>query len=94
MSFYQISNSQFLVLFLSTVFLLFPTNDAYAYFDPASGSSIIQIIVGVILAAAMTVKVWLRRTRRLFRKIFGIKKDSEEGTDTDSSSESNQPKST
>jgi len=56
------------------------TTDAHAYFDPASGSSIIQIIVGVFLAGAMTFKVWFRRTRRVVLRILGKASDSS-GTD-------------
>lgn len=52
------------------------TTDAYAYFDPASGSSIVQIIIGVLLAGAMVIKLWYRRLRRILKRLIGKRKDS------------------
>ena len=39
-----------------------------AYLDPGTGSIILQAIIGVFLATAMTAKLWWRRVMGLFVK--------------------------
>jgi O-antigen/teichoic acid export membrane protein len=38
-----------------------------AYLDPASGSLIVQLILGGVAAAAVTIKLWWQRLLRLLR---------------------------
>ena len=39
---------------------------AFAYLDPATGSMVLQIVVGGFLATAATVKIYWRKIRGLF----------------------------
>ena len=41
---------------------------AHAYLDPGTGSLIVQAIIGVFLATALTAKLWWRRLMGLFFK--------------------------
>jgi hypothetical protein len=38
-----------------------------AYLDPASGSMIVQIVLGGVAAAAVTVRLWWHRLLRFLR---------------------------
>jgi hypothetical protein len=38
-----------------------------AYLDPASGSLIVQLILGGVAAAAVTIKLWWHRLLQLLR---------------------------
>jgi hypothetical protein len=38
-----------------------------AYLDPASGSMIVQLVLGGLAAVAVTVKLWWHRLLRLLR---------------------------
>lgn len=41
-------------------------DDAFAYIDPGSGSLVIQVIVGALVGAGITIKVyWLRIKMKL-----------------------------
>ncbi len=42
--------------------------EAQAYLDPATGSMILQIILGFILAASMTIKMYWRKIKFYFSK--------------------------
>ncbi|OGP07777.1 MAG: hypothetical protein A2048_03385 [Deltaproteobacteria bacterium GWA2_45_12] len=55
----------FFILILS-IFLLPST--AHAYLDPGTGSMILQIVVGSVLAAVYTVKVYWQKIKAFFRK--------------------------
>jgi hypothetical protein len=39
----------------------------FAYLDPASGSLIVQIVLGGLAAAAVTVKLWWHRVLQFLR---------------------------
>ena len=49
------------------ILLLFPCN-ALAYLDPVTGSVIFQVIIGIVMGAVFTLKLWWRRFISLFRK--------------------------
>lgn len=50
------------------VTLLVIPAQAHAYLDPSSGSMLLQIAVGGALAALVTVKMYWRKVRSVFRR--------------------------
>ncbi len=59
------------VLFLVSIFIFsqFFISDAYAYIDPASMSVAFALIVGVLVGAGMTIKLyWIKLKNKLTRK--------------------------
>jgi NhaP-type Na+/H+ or K+/H+ antiporter len=56
------------VLFMMA--MLVPT-DAHAYIDPGTGSFIIQAVIGAVLGAFFTMKLWMGSVKRFFRRIVG-----------------------
>lgn len=61
----HIRSSTFL---LALGFLLFLTQDAYAYLDPGTGSLIFQMLVGAILAVGMVAKLYWQKLKDLFSR--------------------------
>lgn len=55
-------------LIASTVALLVVPAQAHAYLDPSSGSMLLQIAVGGFLAALVTLKMYWRKARSVFRR--------------------------
>lgn len=55
----------FLPAFLWFFLLSLP---AQAYLDPGTGSMVLQMIIGGVLAVGYTVKVYWKRIRGFFRK--------------------------
>ena len=55
-------------LALAFLTLMLASDDVHAYLDPGTGSLVIQIVTGSVLAVAYTVKVYWRRIRNLFRR--------------------------
>ena len=54
-----------MMVLLSSFFI----SDAYAYLDPASGSLIIQMLVGALVGVGITIKVfWFRIKQKLFSR--------------------------
>lgn len=45
------------LLQLSFLMIVLPSS-AYAYIDPATGGLIIQIVIGMVITAIATVKLW------------------------------------
>lgn len=53
-------------------YFLLSASDAHAgYLDPATGSLIIQMLVGAVLGAALTVKMWWYRLKEMFSRVLG-----------------------
>lgn len=52
--------------FLSLVFLYLATEPAFAYIDPGSGSAIISIIIGLLVAIGATIKTYWYKILKLF----------------------------
>lgn len=52
--------------------LLFPP-DAHAYFDPATGNVLVQVLVGVLAGIAVTIKLFWAKIMLAFHTIFGRK---------------------
>ena len=64
-----------LALFFGISFLhVFTISDAYAYIDPGTGSLIIQIIIGALVGAGITVKIYWYKIKEKISHI--IKKDA------------------
>ena len=61
----------FLTLVLTVGAWLLVVPAANAYVDPASGSYIIQLLVGFAMAAALSVKVFWSRIKSLFSRSGG-----------------------
>ena len=58
-------------LFLASVFILsqFFIPNAYAYIDPGSMSVVFALIIGVLVGAGMTIKLyWIKLKNKLSRK--------------------------
>jgi len=48
---------------------VFTISDAYAYIDPASGSLVIQIIIGALVGVGITVKIYWYRLKGFISNI-------------------------
>lgn len=53
-----------LILFSVGIFV----SDAYAYIDPASGTLIIQMMIGALVGVGITIKVYWAKIRFLLSK--------------------------
>jgi hypothetical protein len=56
------------MVFLSCVCLLGFPSAALAYLDPVSGSIVLQVVVGGLLAGLATTRLYWRKIRSFFRK--------------------------
>jgi len=54
---------------------LIATRDAHAYLDPGTGSLLIQILVGAVLGASLTVKMWWYRVKEVVARVIGSSPD-------------------
>ncbi len=59
-------------------FTLVCSTSAYAYLDPGSGSLFFQALIGVLLGALVTAKVWWRKVKSFFLNLLSNKKKLEE----------------
>jgi len=50
------------------IFLLFVPCTAHAYLDPGTGSMIVQVIIGSVLAGLYMAKVYWRKIVQFFKK--------------------------
>lgn len=57
-----------ILLSIGAIILLYETvfSNAYAYLDPASGSVIIQLIIGALAGAGITIKLYWVRIKEKF----------------------------
>ncbi len=55
-------------------FLLFLATPAHAYLDPASGSMILQVLLGGIAGAAVLIRLYWHKLKDL----FGMKKNEDD----------------
>ena len=55
---------------ISLVFSLVVVNDAHAYLDPGTGSLILQLVVGAVLFACLTVKYYWTKVKTIMRNIL------------------------
>ena len=57
-----------LLVFFAMLLVFFPTKNAFAYLEPGSVSMVLQLLVGVAAAAAVSLKVYWSRLMQLFSK--------------------------
>jgi hypothetical protein len=63
----------------SLIFLiLICSQNAYAYLDPGSGSLFFQALIGVLLGAVVTGKIWFGRVKAFLSDLFSGKKKNTE----------------
>ena len=60
-------------LLLIAAGLIIPGN-AYCYIDPGTGSFMLQILVGIIIGAIVTLKVYWAKTKIFLSGLFSSKK--------------------
>ena len=59
----------FIYLFYNIIAIFLIVTNAYAYLDPGSGSMMLQILLGGIVAAGFIIKArWYKLKSRLFNK--------------------------
>lgn len=56
------------ISFLILIVLMTTERSAQAYIDPGTGSMVLQILAGVLLAGLVTIKRWWRLVVSLFKK--------------------------
>ena len=70
MKFQLISERPIIVLSMMVLLAGFSISDAFAYLDPASGSLILQMVVGALVGVGITIKVyWYKIKEKISRKI-------------------------
>jgi|TARA_B110000914_G_C15370256_1_gene402816 hypothetical protein len=56
-------------LIISIIFIIFINNNAFAYFDPGTGSIILQSILGAVVASTSYCTIyWLKIKDYLYKK--------------------------
>jgi hypothetical protein len=58
------------VVIITIILLLCSTCKAHAYIDPGTGSYIIQVIIGGLLGAVFALKIYWKKVRAYFSKLF------------------------
>lgn len=56
---------KWIVLF---IFCLLLSRDAHAYLDPGTGSMIVQMIIGGVLAASYAIKMYWKKIKAFFSR--------------------------
>ena len=57
-----------LIAAFTLIFSICITIPAYAYLDPGTGSMIIQVIIGVVAGALVTLKVFWSKIKAFFNR--------------------------
>lgn len=57
------------------MFTLTFAHNAYAYLDPGSGSYMLQILLGTLVAGFFAIKQYWHRLKHFFKERFGKKED-------------------
>tara|TARA_B100000795_G_C22730400_1_gene411153 strand:+ start:450 stop:656 length:207 start_codon:yes stop_codon:yes gene_type:complete len=65
------------IVVISFIVLIGLISEAFAYFDPGTGSFVLQALIGIIATGVATFTLTLNRLKNFFRKLFKkkIKKD-------------------
>jgi Mg2+/Co2+ transporter CorB len=71
------------VVFLSTI------PSAYAYLDPGTGSMLLQVLIGGMAATLLSIKVFWKKIKDMFIKIFSRKNKSIEKPILDNTEDKN-----
>jgi|TARA_B110000259_G_C13884591_1_gene350416 hypothetical protein len=62
------------ILITSFIFVIFISNNAFAYLDPGTGSIILQALVGAIAAGATYCSMYWQKIKNFFSKKKNEKK--------------------
>ena len=62
---------------------LIAARDAHAYLDPGTGSLLIQILVGAVLGASLTVKMWWFRVKEMIGRVMGAAESHDDSATDD-----------
>ena len=65
-------------LLLFIIFIVSIAKDASAYIDPGTGSMFFQILIGFVLSAFFTTKIWWNRLKLLIYRLSGKKLKDEQ----------------
>ena len=57
----------YIIAVLAAIFILLP-EDAFAYIDPGIGGMVFQVGYAVVTAFILSIKLWLKLIKRLFKK--------------------------
>ena len=65
------------IVVISFIVLIGLISEAFAYFDPGTGSFVLQALIGIIATGVATFTLTLNRLKNFFLKLFKkkIKKD-------------------
>jgi hypothetical protein len=63
-----------LLLTVSFSFLVMP--NAHAYVDPASGSYVFQVLIGVFVGVGFAIKIFWRKIVGIFYRLFSREHDA------------------
>jgi len=72
------------VLVLICVMILVEPRQAYAYLDPGTGSLLIQMLIGGVIAGLYTIKMYWYQLKSFIKRILG-KEDMQINTEANSS---------
>ncbi len=65
------------VVILTVILILCSVSKAHAYIDPGTGSYITQVMIGGLLGAAFALKVYWKKVRAYFSKLFSKRTKSD-----------------
>jgi len=65
---------------LFSVVVLGLARPLYAYIDPGAGSYLIQVLIGVLLGAAVSVRIFWKSIKAKARSLFQPKRDESDET--------------
>ena len=65
------------MVILAVILLFWSIRKAHAYIDPGTGSYIIQVVIGGLLGAAFALKVYWKKVRAYFSKLFSKRTKSD-----------------
>jgi hypothetical protein len=66
---------KFTLLIVALILSLCFSPEAYAYLDPGSGSYMLQILLGTLVAGFFAIKQYWHRLKYFFKKRFRKKED-------------------
>ena len=66
------------VIFLFILYVI-TAKKAYAYLDPGSGSFMFQLLMGAILGGLFTIKIYFKKIKSFFIKLFNKQKKDKNG---------------
>ena len=62
-----------LIVMFTLFLLVLPVGEARAYFDPGTGSYLVQLAAAGLLGAAFAIKIFWRKIKAALLKLFGRK---------------------